>query len=213
MIRTTLAISTLLGLALSACGSGDTTMPEKAGTPEASEEVAAEAAPESVGEESGEEIDPDALAESGRIEIKQYSVAYIGSGTLGKGTLFFEGQTHPFRIGGLGIGGIGVASIDASGVVYDLHDLDSFTGAYGNARLGATAADKGKGRLWLKNTNGVVFNLVTEMKGLALTGGVDGIIITWESDIQEVKEDTREALDDAKNGTQKAWGSVKDKFQ
>ena len=125
MIRTSLAISTLLGLALSACGSGDTTMPEKAGTPEASEEVAAEAAPESVGEESGEEIDPDALAESGRIEIKQYSVAYIGSGTLGKGTLFFEGQTHPFRIGGLGIGGIGVAAIDARGVVYHQHDQDS----------------------------------------------------------------------------------------
>jgi hypothetical protein len=98
-----------------------------------------------------------------------------------------------------------------------MRDLESFAGAYGNARIGLTAADKGKGRLWLKNTNGVVLKLWTEMQGLALTGGVDGIVIAWESDVQEsirsAKEGTEEAWDDTKEESKKAWGSVKEQFQ
>jgi hypothetical protein len=198
-----------------ACGGDDTASAPQDVSAKASEPLAGGATPESG--EAGEEIDANSLREAGSIEIKQYSVAYMGSGTLGKGTLIYQGREHPFRIGGLGIGGIGVASIDAHGFVYDLPDLESFTGAYGNARMGFTAADKGKGRLWLKNTNGVVLKLWTEMKGLALTGGVDGIIITWEADVQEavaeVAEGTEEALDDTKDGSKKAWKSTKDAFR
>jgi len=212
-------------LALLTCGGSDTTEEPQAATADKAEAAASAPAAAPGSEPSAEPgpgeaddaIDPEALSEVGTIEIKQYSVAYIGSGTLGKGTLTYQGQEHPFQIGGLGVGGIGVASIDAHGSVYNLPDLESFTGAYGNARLGFTAADKGKGRLWLKNTNGVVLKLWTKMKGLALTGGVDGIIITWESDVQEAveeaKEETQEALSDAKEETKEAWGSVKDKFR
>jgi hypothetical protein len=164
-----------------------------------------------------EEIDPASLSDSGTVIIKQYQAAWIGSGTLGKGTLTHEGRSYPFRIGGLGFGGFGVAAIDAHGSVYNMSDIESFAGAYGNARIGLTAADKGKGRLWLKNTNGVVLKLWTEMKGLALTGGVDGIVIAWESDVQEsirdAKEGTEEAWDDTKEETKKAWGSVKEQFE
>jgi hypothetical protein len=211
-LRICVAVTT----AFCACSSGEPAETVSAGALEAATSAGTETAPEQAAADEaaapGEEIDPDALSETGRVEIKQYSVAYIGSGTVGKGTLTYGGQEHAFRIGGLGIGGIGVASIDASGVVYDLPDLESFAGTYGNARLGATAADKGKGRLWLKNTNGVVLELRTEMKGLALTGGVDGIVITWESDVQEVKQDTQRALDNAGQKTEKAWGSVKRAF-
>jgi hypothetical protein len=211
-------------LTLLACGGSDTTQEPQAAAADGAEAAATEPAGASGSEPSAEPgsgeaddaIDPESLSESATIEIKQYSVAYIGSGTLGKGTLTYQGREYPFRIGGLGIGGIGVASIDAHGSVYDLPDLASFTGTYGNARLGFTAADEGKGRLWLKNTNGVVLKLWTKMKGLALTGGVDGIVITWESDVQEaageVKEGTQEAWSDVKGETKKGWKSVKGKF-
>jgi hypothetical protein len=148
-------------LTLLACGGSDTIQEPQATTADGAEAVdtapaAASGSEPSAELGSGEEddaIDSEALSESGTIEIKQYSVAYIGSGTLGTGTLTYLGQEHPFQIGGLGVGGIGVSSIDAHGSVYNLPDLESFTGAYGNARLGYTAADKGKGkgRLWLKN--------------------------------------------------------------
>ena len=209
---------TLAVLALLACGGGET---QPVGEGEgASQEALEESAPEPVADtgsgQEGDEIDPASLSDSGTVLIKQYQAAWIGSGTLGKGTLTHEGRSYPFRIGGLGFGGFGVAAIDAHGTVYNMRGVDSFTGAYGNARIGLTAADKGKGRLWLKNTNGVVMKLWTEMKGLALTGGVDGIVITWESDVQEsvrdAKEGTQEAWDDTKQGSKKAWGSVKEKF-
>ncbi|MBW1686650.1 MAG: hypothetical protein JRS35_16490 [Deltaproteobacteria bacterium] len=209
---------TLAVLALLACGGGET---QPAGEGEgASQEALEEPAPEPVADiESGQEddeIDAESLSDSGTVLIKQYQAAWIGSGTLGKGTLTHEGRSYPFRIGGLGFGGFGVAAIDAHGTVYNMRDLESFAGAYGNARIGLTAADKGKGRLWLKNTNGVVIKLWTQMKGLALTGGVDGIVITWESDVQEsirgAKQGTQEAWDDTKQGSKKAWGSVKEKF-
>jgi hypothetical protein len=224
-LRNELRIACILALlAFLTCGGSDTNQEPQATTADVDEAEASEPAAAPGSEPSAEPgpgeaddaIDPESLSEVGTIEIKQYSVAYIGSGTLGKGTLTYQGQVHPFQIGGLGIGGIGVASIDAHGSVYNLTDLESFTGTYGNARLGATAADKGKGRLWLKNPNGVVIKLWTKMKGLALTGGVDGIVITWESEvgeaIEEVGEETQEALSDAKQETKKAWGSLKDKF-
>lgn len=223
--RNELRIGFILALlTLLACGGSETTQAPQAATGDEAE--AAASAPAAVPEpepsaepgpgEAVDAIDPEALSEVGTIDIKQYSVAYIGSGTLGKGTLTYQGQVHPFQIGGLGVGGIGVASIDAHGSVYNLPDLESFTGTYGNARLGFTAADKGKGRLWLKNPNGVVIKLWTKMKGLALTGGVDGIVITWESEVleaaEEAGEETREALSDAKQETKEAWGSLEDKF-
>ena len=222
----------LTALVMAACGNAETSEPSDP-SPDAGVAAAADSEPEpgaaaaadpntemsaGTGAETAEdEIDPDALNESGAIEIKQYSAAYIGSGTLGKGTLTYQGRRYPFRIGGLGIGGIGVAAIDAHGSVYDLPDLGSFAGTYGNARLGATAADKGKGRLWLKNTHGVVMKLQTEMKGLALTGGVDGIVITFDEDVQEavqdVKEGSEEAWSDVKEGSGNAWKSAKDAFR
>jgi hypothetical protein len=212
-------------LTLLACRGSDTAHEPQAATTDGAEAAATAPAAASGSEPSAEPgsgeaddaIDPESLSESATIEIKQYSVAYIGSGTLGKGTLTYQGREYPFRIGGLGIGGIGVASIDAHGSVYDLPDLESFAGTYGNARMGFTAADAGKGRLWLKNTNGVILKLWTKMKGLALTGGVDGIVIMWESDVQEavgaVKEGTQEAWSDVKRETNKGWESVKDTFR
>ena len=131
-------------------------------------------------DEDAEEIEPSSLSQAGQIELKQYTVAYIGSGTVGGGTLILNGESHPFKIAGLGIGGIGASSIDATGKVYNLPNLEAFPGSYGNARLGFTAGDSGKGRLWLKNSDGVVIELWTKMRGLALTGGVDGILIEWD---------------------------------
>jgi hypothetical protein len=178
---------------LGGCGAEDTrepAAPAAEAAPAAADAPAADAPTaetetEPAAAETGEEIDESALNETGSIAIQQYQAAFIGSGTLGKGTLTHGGRKIPFRIGGLGFGGFGVAAIDATGTVYDLENLDDFTGTYGNARLGITAADKGKGRLWLKNTNGVVIKLWTKMQGLALTGGVDGIVIQWESDVQK----------------------------
>jgi len=52
---------------------------------------------------------------SGSVNIHQVQVAFIGSGAVGGGTLCFRGHRYPFKLGGLGIGGIGVSTLDATG--------------------------------------------------------------------------------------------------
>ena len=163
------------------------------GNPEPTSESAAEQPDEG----DMETIDPDELEPAGQIELKQYTVAWVGSGTMGGGTLIVDGKEYPFRLAGLGVGGYGASAIDASGVVYNLPNLDAFPGTYGNARLGMTGGDAGGGKLWLRNANGVVIELESEMRGLALTGGVDGILIQWEdkkdSGVDKAMDTTRDA--------------------
>ena len=151
--------------------------------------------------EAGDEaeiIEPEELDKVGTIELKQDTVAWVGSGTMGGGTLTVDGKNYPFKIAGLGVGGFGASTIDATGVVYDMPNLDAFPGTYGNARLGMTAGDSGGGKLWLKSTTGVVIELESEMRGLALAGGVDGIIIEWdeaeESSFDRARDSTEETV-------------------
>jgi hypothetical protein len=76
---------------------------------------------------------------SGFVDMNEVQIAYIGSAGGGTGTLFFDGQNYPFTIGGLGVGGIGISTIDAKGEVYNLARVSDFPGAYGQGRYGAVA--------------------------------------------------------------------------
>jgi hypothetical protein len=115
---------------------------------------------------------------SATVEFKQIQVAYLGSGSTGTGMLTYQGQSYPFTISGLGIGGIGASSIAATGVVYNLTDLTQFPGAYAQGRYGFVVGTKSGGDLWLKNGNGVVMHLLAKRKGLMLSLGADAIVVT-----------------------------------
>jgi hypothetical protein len=114
---------------------------------------------------------------SGTVTIHQVQVAFIGSGTGGGGTLRFQGRNYPFTLGGLGIGGIGISRLDATGTVYNLTRLEDFNGVYGQARTGWAAGKSGKGEMWVENPNGVYIRLHAQRKGLALSIGADGMLI------------------------------------
>jgi hypothetical protein len=43
---------------------------------------------------------------------------------------------YPFDVGGVGVGGLGVSTIEATGEVYNLRDLGQFPGTYGQSRYG-----------------------------------------------------------------------------
>lgn len=117
---------------------------------------------------------------SGTVIINEYELAYIFNGQVGGGKLNFQGNTYDFKLGGLGIGGIGASHLTAKGEVYNLNDVSQFPGAYGQASVGYSATDQGKGHLWLQNDNGVVLHLTTSQEGLGLTAGADGIVIKME---------------------------------
>ncbi len=115
---------------------------------------------------------------SATVEFKQIQVAYLGSGSTGNGVLTYQGQSYPFSISGLGVGGIGASSIAATGVVYNLTNLTQFSGAYAQGRYGFAVGTASAGDLWLKNENGVVMHLLAKRKGLMLSLGADAIVVT-----------------------------------
>ncbi|MGH6960316.1 MAG: hypothetical protein ACREE7_07535 [Dongiaceae bacterium] len=117
------------------------------------------------------------LKKSGTVRIEQVQIAYIGSGNLGGGTLNFGGKSYDFTVGGLGIGGIGISKITATGTVYNLTELAYFPGGYVQGRYGAVIGEASAGKLWLKNSHGVVLELKAEREGLALLLGGDAVYI------------------------------------
>jgi len=120
------------------------------------------------------------LTQSGTLTIHQVQVAWIFSGNVGGGKLRYGGKIYPFSIGGLGVGGFGISSIEATGEVYNLRKLSDFDGAYGQARAGIVVGDLSKGSLWLKNPQGVYLRLTAKRKGIALSLGLDAIYIKFD---------------------------------
>lgn len=115
---------------------------------------------------------------SGTVQMSQVQAAFIGSGATGDGTLRFRGRTYPFSVSGLGVGGIGVSTVEATGEVYDLAKADDFEGAYVQGRYGFALGEESGGALWLKNDKGVVMRLKTKRTGLMLSLGGDAVVIT-----------------------------------
>lgn len=119
----------------------------------------------------------DDLKASGTVRIEQVQIAFIGSGNLGGGTLKYGNKTYDFTVGGLGVGGFGVSKITATGTVYNLDEIGHFPGAYVQGRYGVALGDASTGKLWLKNSHGVVLALEADRKGLALSLGGDAVYI------------------------------------
>lgn len=113
---------------------------------------------------------------SGTVEIDATQLAFIVSGKFGGGVLKFQGKEYAFKGGGLGIGGIGVQKIKATGKVYNLTDVSKFPGTYVAARAGATLG-KGKNVISVSNQHGVIIDLKASTEGVALSIGADGLVV------------------------------------
>jgi hypothetical protein len=117
---------------------------------------------------------------SGKVRIEQVQIAFIGSGNLGGGTLTAGGKSYDFTVGGLGVGGIGLSRMVATGTVYNLTKITDFSGAYVQGRYGLAFGDLSSGELVLGNARGVVLRLKAERKGLALSLGGDAVYIDFD---------------------------------
>ena len=126
-------------------------------------------------------LGPDAVrgqTPDGTVEMQEVQAAYIGSGSAGTGILFYRGAQHPFEVGGVGVGGLGLSTINATGEVYNLRDLGQFPGTYGQARYGFAIGTASGGDLWLQNESGVILHLKAKRTGLMLSLGGDAVVIS-----------------------------------
>jgi len=119
---------------------------------------------------------------SATVDLQEMQAAYIGSGSAGSGVLHYQGQSYPFTIGGLGVGGIGASSIEARGDVYNLSNLSQFPGPYAEGRYGFAFGIHNSGDLWLRNKAGVVMHLYAKREGLMLSLGGSAVVITMGND-------------------------------
>ncbi|MBL6459142.1 hypothetical protein JMJ55_27855 [Belnapia sp. T6] len=126
-------------------------------------------------------IGPEAVAgktPDGTVELSQVQVAYLGSGSTGRGVLRHRGRSYPFSISGLGVGGVGASTIEASGEVYNLPDAERFRGTYGQARYGFALGSMSGGDLWMQNEAGVIMHLKAKRQGLMLSLGGDAMLVS-----------------------------------
>jgi len=114
------------------------------------------------------------------VDIDEVQIGYLVMGTLGGGTLHYQGKDYRFKIGGLGARGVGADKLKASGEVYGLKDPADLAGEYIDARAGIAATVKGGGNLWLKNGKGVHMHLKSHLEGLALTLGADALTVKMD---------------------------------
>ena len=123
------------------------------------------------------------LVKTATLSMTSWKVAFIGSAGQSKGTLSYQGKTRKFKMTGLGIGGIGISTSSATGIVYNMKTMDDFPGSYTSARSGITLGDSEfiKDRmLWLQNEKGVKIKLTTDKAGLELNLGADGSVVVWD---------------------------------
>jgi hypothetical protein len=107
---------------------------------------------------------------SATVRIREWSAAYYAQAATGKGTLYYQGGRHHFTISGAGVGGSGAQKVSATGKVYNLNNLSSFSGTYRGVSRGLTLIE-GKMHAKLTNGNGVVMYLAGETEGLASSMG------------------------------------------
>jgi hypothetical protein len=99
---------------------------------------------------SSGQVGPQAVAgqtPNGTVTMHQVQVAYIDSAGGGSGTLYYQGQTYPFNVAGLGIGGLGASTLNASGEVYKLGNLSQFAGNYAQGRYGFAFGNRSGGAI------------------------------------------------------------------
>ena len=113
----------------------------------------------------------------GTVSIDMTSVAAGIGFSSGSGVLRFQGQRYLFKIDGLSVGNVGIASISAVGNVYNLTNIQQFTGNYAAAGAGITLAG-GVAGLRMQNQSGVIINLYAVQQGIQLNIGPQGFNIT-----------------------------------
>lgn len=132
---------------------------------------------------SSVKVGPEAVAgltPDGTVDMNEVQVAYLGNAGGGSGTLYYHGQSYPFTIAGLGVGGIGASTVDAQGEVYKMRNLSQFAGSYGQASYGFAVGTTSSGDLWMQNQAGVIMHLKAKRTGLMLSLGGDAVVISMK---------------------------------
>jgi len=108
------------------------------------------------------------LRPSGSVTMTQ---VFLSASGVGSGTLAFRGRAYPFTLVGSLIGLGAISTLQASGEVYNLHDVSQFSGPWIQGTGALAITSRANGEIWLENRNGVIMRLSAAQAGLTFSSG------------------------------------------
>ncbi len=115
-------------------------------------------------------------AQEGTVRLHIVKAGFIIGFGGGNGVLYYHGRSYPLRLGGIGIGSLGVAAVDLVGTASNLHSPD-IAGTYGAAGAGATFVG-GAQVASLQNDRGVILRVHGVQAGFQISLGLAGMTIS-----------------------------------
>lgn len=118
-------------------------------------------------------------AQTGTVRFKVVKAGFIVGAGGGSGSLTYNGQRYRLRIGGIGIGTIGIAEASFVGTAYNLHSPSDIAGTYG--AVGAGFAFVGGEKVArLQNEKGVILEVHGVQTGFEVSIGLAGMTIALQ---------------------------------
>ncbi len=122
--------------------------------------------------------DPATAPRPATIELEIYKAGFIVGVSGGRGTLHFEGRSHPLSIAGVSVGATaGVSKAEMVGEVQNLHRLADIEGTYSATQAGL-ALGGGEKITQLENARGVVLRVRGKQIGIELSLDLNGMQIS-----------------------------------
>lgn len=118
-------------------------------------------------------------ADNGRVRLNLVKAGFIVGVGGGSGTLTFQGRTYHLSIGGVGLGSLGIASVQLVGTATNMHSPSDIAGTYGAAGAGATFVAGGQVAT-LQNEKGVVLTVQGVQLGFQVSLGLAGMTIALQ---------------------------------
>ncbi|MDE2284484.1 MAG: hypothetical protein KGK33_07710 [Hyphomicrobiales bacterium] len=117
-------------------------------------------------------------AETCSIRLHIVKAGFIIGVGGGNGTLYCHGHAYRLRIGGVGIGSLGIAAVDLVGTASHLRAPSDIVGTYGAAGAGATFVG-GAQVATLQNDKGVLLQVHGAQAGFQVSLGLGGMTIDF----------------------------------
>ncbi len=122
-------------------------------------------------------ITTSAKAQDARIDMKIGKVGFIVGFSGGRGTVLFDGQTYPIKVGGISLGAtFAISSVDLTGAVFNLNRIEDLYGTYTATSAGLAVVAGGKAGS-LSNARGVRLEVRGRTIGLEFSLDLSGISI------------------------------------
>ena len=119
-----------------------------------------------------------ARADSGTVRISFIKAGWVIGGSVGSGTLTFQGRNYPLSIGGLSYGfTFGGSQTNLRGTVSNIYRPSDIEGVYGAAGAGATVI-RGPQAIILTNQKGAVLQVSGNQTGLMVNLDLSGMALS-----------------------------------